>query len=51
VVSKKLMEACMTEVIVLKWRDFNPGYMNDLTAPATKNMMVNETPKTAEMAT
>jgi hypothetical protein len=48
VVSKKLMGACMTEVIVLRWRDFDAKYVKGATmAPVTKNMIVNETPKAA----
>ena len=48
VVSKKLMGACMTEVIVLRWRDFDAKYVKSpTTAPVIKNMMVKETPKAA----
>jgi hypothetical protein len=48
VVSKKLMGACITEVIVLRWRDFDAKYVKGATtAPEIKNMMVNETPKAA----
>ena len=48
VVSKKLMGACMTEVIVLRWRDFDVKYANGPTIPpVTKYMMVKETPKVA----
>jgi len=48
VISKKLMGACMTEVIVLRWRDLDAKYVKNPTiAPVIKNMMVEETPKAA----
>lgn len=48
VVSKELMGACTTEVIVLRWRDLDAKYAkNPMIAPVIKNMMVEETPKVA----
>ena len=48
VVSKKLMGARMTEVIVLRWRDFDAKYVRaPMIPPVIKNMMVKETPKAA----
>ena len=48
VVSKKLMGECMTEVTVLRWRDFDAKYVKGpMTAPVIKNMMVKEIPKRA----
>jgi len=48
VVSKKLMGACTTEVIALRWRDFDAKYVKcPMIPPVTKNMMVRETPKVA----
>ena len=48
VISKKLMGACMMEVIVLRWRDLEAKYVKNPTiAPVIKNIVVEETPKAA----
>jgi len=48
VVSKKLIGACMTELIALRWRDFEEKYaMRPMVAPEMKNVMVEEAPRTA----
>jgi len=48
VVSKKLIGACMTESIALRWRTFEAKYaMRPMVTPKMKNTMVNATPSEA----
>jgi hypothetical protein len=48
VVSKKLMGACMTEVMALRWRAFDAKYVRrPMEAPEIKNVMVDVTPRAA----
>jgi hypothetical protein len=48
VVSKKLMGACMTAAIVLRWRVMDAKYVRrPMVTPEIKNVMVKVTPKAA----